>query len=268
MSEQGNKIVIIKRIKKNKAPHHGGAWKIAYADFVTAMMAFFMLMWLLSLLNKYELEGIAEYFKKPLVGTHANKKDKISPEKIEDTLPEEYEEEEKNSSNQETTPKDTSLEEIKKNLEESLSKNEEIKHFSDQLNFEVTEDGLKVDLHELENKAMFQIGKSDFNDHAKRIIQWLSKELNNTSHKIVIIGHTDSYQFKNDGRYTNWELSADRANSMRKLLIQYGMSSDKIIRIQGAANTDLLDKTNGDAPKNRRIEIIILTDRAATKLTN
>jgi chemotaxis protein MotB len=295
MSDEKEKrpIIVIKRIIK-KSGHHGGSWKIAYADFVTAMMAFFLLMWLLSMLNKFQLMGISNYFSKPLknvfvdneknddmvkkIPAEQTKKYKLQltkQEKVELDAKsrgagkaEDGKGEKNNISNQKADAKDGKLIALlKKKLEADLENNKEVKPYKAQLTFEIVKDGLKINLHDLQNKPMFSLGKTDFEVYAKSILQWLSAEINQSNYKITIIGHTDTNPYFNNRNYSNWELSADRANATRRILIQYGMNSNKIIRIQGAADSMLLDQKKGENPINRRIEIIILTDEAVKRLT-
>jgi len=361
MSEDQPRLFIIRKIKKVKKSHHGGSWKIAYADFVTAMMTFFLLLWLLSMMNKYQLEGIAEYFKKPLTdafkhqGMQTNrdaKKDKgvaagfdSEKQQKEDTnfhrrfkeiskssqvsrAVGAYSETEaigiqmqnmkpgikvfgmdeavKNSfsntlSQAETimlinqkqqnksTPqifnmshlqsgqlmdkaglatkdvKQVDAETMKKELEEKLEQDPVMRQFKNQLNFIVTADGLKIELRDLENKPMFSTGKTDFHYYSAAIISWLAQQLNVYSNRVVIAGHTDAAQYQQDD-YSNWELSVDRANATRRELIKNGMAKEKIIRIIGLGDTELLDKSNGLNPSNRRIEILIMTDEALKRL--
>jgi chemotaxis protein MotB len=300
--------IIIKRIKKVHGGHHGGSWKIAYADFVTAMMAFFLLMWLLSLLNKYQLEGIAKYFKKPLKEVFTKqddiaKKNTIKPDKLGPTTYNNTGSKEKtensadknlgtqdhaypaigqinqNARDKINNPqKNTSesqknklnpeqqlqqLKEMKSNLEANLKNDPEISQYQNQLNFIITSDGLKIVLKDLENKPMFSEGKTDFESYAENILSWLSNQINEYPNRIIIIGHTDSIPYANDLSYSNWELSADRANATRRVLEKSGMDSSKILRVIGSADTHLLDNDQGEDPSNRRIEIIVLTDQAA-----
>ncbi|MDP1603561.1 MAG: flagellar motor protein MotB [Legionella sp.] len=305
MTQENQPIIVIKKINKSKKEHHGGSWKIAYADFVTAMMAFFMLLWLLSLLNKYQLQGISAYFKKPLsdvfvgsknaeqyknqndhkvieiksdVGGGANsdlKQDKkmnvsANPEAAKDKN-------EKSKDSSADTAKDKASqakaqstnqekEQIKAKLELALQKNVKASAFKDNLSFEVVKDGVKVSLHDSTKNQMFSLGKADFKNYTKNIVDWLSKEFNHIPKKIIIIGHTDTYPYDVKAQYTNWELSTDRANAVRRLLILRGMDPAKIIRVEGAASVSLLDDKNGDNPINRRVEIIVLTDEAAQRL--
>lgn len=285
MSSDNNKPIIIRRVKKiKKGGHHGGSWKIAYADFVTAMMAFFLLMWLLGLMNKYQLEGVAEYFKKPLKDafTHESNKRGMGDNKDKEKFTQKYTEKEKEKEkekpeiiNDKMTDKQMrgataipfkTVQEIKHELENKMEKDPEMRQYKNQLNFQITADGLKIELKDLENKPMFTKGKTDFQEYAKHIIGWLSQQVDQYSNRVEIIGHTDAIPYSDALDYSNWELSADRANATRRALIQAGLHKEKVIRIIGVSDTELLNKTNGEDPSNRRIEIIILTDDAMKKL--
>lgn len=280
-------IIIIKKTIK-KAAHHGGSWKIAYADFVTAMMAFFLLMWLLSMLNKFQLMGISSYFKKPLKEVFVeNKKNDNEVKKIPKDQTKKYHA----ASNQptpshnihpaaqeklqKTTPmnvisKDlkeaSNIQNLKEHLESSLENNKDLAKYKEQLDFTIVKDGLKISLRDLENKPMFSLGKTDFESYAKPILNWLGNEIKKSNCKIMIIGFTDTYQYDKNNEYSNWELSADRANATRRILIKYGVDSQQVIRIAGAADSVLLDKKFGGDPTNRRIEIILLNQKAVNKL--
>lgn len=311
-----NNPIIIKRIKKVHNKHHGGSWKIAYADFVTAMMTFFLLMWLLSLLNKYQLQGIAEYFKTPMkevftkqdniARTQTTKPDQLGPttykdkgskEKTENAVDKNLgiqdkatnpaqqtqgvpknetaaEQQSKTASDQNQTQKMSAAQEakqlqnIKTELETKLNADPQMSQYKNALNFIITADGLKIVLKDLENKPMFSEGKTDFQKYASAIVIWLSKQINNYPNQIVIIGHTDTLPYTNSNDYSNWELSADRANATRRALLKAGMKEEKVLRIIGGADTDLLDKKLGINPSNRRIEIIMLTNEAAARIQN
>jgi len=299
MSNESERPIIIRRVKKIKrGGHHGGSWKIAYADFVTAMMAFFLLMWLLGLMNKYQLEGIAEYFKKPLKDAFQHESDRRgldkrkdradNKEKFKEKHEEKFTEKEtqkekpnkvdkvqnENKNNLSANEAQTSmiikgdeqqLENMKNKMESELEHDPVMRQYKNQLNFEVTADGLKITLHDIENKQMFTSGKADFEKYAKSIVGWLSHELATYPNRIMIIGHTDVLPYDSTD-YSNWELSADRANAARRALVNSGMSEYKIVRVVGVGDTQLLNKNNGLDAKNRRIEIIILSDDAMKKL--
>ncbi len=304
-------IVIKKIIKKNE--HHGGAWKLAYADFVTAMMAFFLLMWLLSMLNKFQLMGISNYFSKPNKNTYIdNKKNDTKEKKIPAEQIKKYKlvltdkrkaeldaqsfgtdksglhEKEKSDATKKSAggqndkaindaTKNASLkaqnddikalEALKNHLESSLESNDRLKQYRESLTFEVTKDGIKIKLGNLENQPMFSTGRTDFESHANDILEWLGAEVAQSNRYVSIIGHTDGNQYPNAvSPYTNWELSADRANATRRALIKYGADEHKFIRVQGAGDSILLDKQNPENAKNRRIEIILLSDRGRKKM--
>lgn len=265
-NEQPEIRYIIKRIKKKHNQHHGGSWKIAYADFVTAMMSFFLLMWLLSLLNKYQLDGISEYFRHPLKDAFTQN-DNSKRKDLTKTF------------NHTDKPADSSthaelgnekimqtLQDMRAKILKDLEKDPQMSQYKNLLNFEVSEDGLKIELRDLDKKSMFSQGKTDFAEHGKQILAWLSDELNHYPNRVMIIGHTDAVPYSGGENYGNWELSADRANATRRTLIKAGMDDQKIIRIVGVADTALYDKANAFDSINRRIEIVVLTDKASNKL--
>ncbi len=260
MSDHPNPTIIIKKVKKSKQPHHGGAWKIAYADFVTAMMAFFMLLWLLSLLNKYQLQGVSAYFQKPIKEMFIGSRDMNDNASHLPPIP--------SINTLQKQDKNPEMQKIKAQLEASLKKDPEASAFKEHVDFQLLDDGVKIVIHDLDGKPMFSLGKTDFQAYATKITHWLSAEVNKTPKKIFIMGFTDSLDYKKNAAYTNWELSVDRANATRRLLVQQGMAEDRVIRIAGSGEMGLLDKKAGTNPANRRIEIIILTDAAAKKIMN
>lgn len=281
MNDENKAPYIIRRIKKvKKNGHHGGSWKIAYADFVTAMMTFFLLMWLLSLLNKYQLEGISEFFKKPLSKAMPHQGNQINKDKNKEKFNQKEQEKEKEKPNKVDVKQNVdqekkriseedkhNMEVMKDNLQKKIETDPQLRQYKNQLNFEVTADGLKIELRDMENKPMFTTGKADFVDYSKKIIAWLGVELNKYPNRVVIIGHTDTAPYESE-EYNNWDLSVDRANAARRSLIKYGMGKDKIIRVIGVGDIDLLNKNNGLDPSNRRIEIVVLTDEAMKKLVH
>lgn len=291
--EQKVPIIIIKNVKKVYNKHHGGSWKIAYADFVTAMMTFFLLMWLLSLLNKYQLEGISKYFQTPMKELFVKKQTPTaSQERIikhgpstDINVGSKFNTQNASSKNlgaaakpidvnyQDQTYKkpvintQKELQNLKAELDKKIDENPVLRQFKNQLNFIITADGLKIVIKDLKDKPMFSQGGLDFEKYAANILNWLSMQINGYGNNVMIIGHTDSLPYSSD-RYTNWELSADRANATRRILIEYGLDGRKVLRVVGGADTDLMDKENSTSPKNRRIEIIMLTDDAAKRIQN
>lgn len=267
--------IIIKRVKKVVHGHHGGAWKIAYADFVTAMMTFFLLMWLLSMLNKFQLQGISDYFKRPITSVVPQQVDpRDNKVKVQETTT--TNKTQKNKQVAESSDKNEienneenrkASEEIKQDLEKQLNENPKISQYKNMLNFVITSQGLKIELKDLQNKPMFSSGKTDFAEYATTILEWLSTAMNKYPNRVMIVGHTDSNPIQGSLDYTNWELSADRANATRRELISHGMDEHKVVRIVGTADVNKLKTaaTNED-PANRRIEIIILNDKTFNKM--
>ncbi len=272
-------IVIVRKVKKVHGGHHGGSWKIAYADFVTAMMTFFMLMWLLSMLNKAQLEGISEYFKNPnnkssqqaietkdktknalaakeSSGMASNLSTDKSKDKDKNKNKEKEKEKKKEDSKITVTP-----EQIKKDLEKSINQNPILSQYKSALNIKITNQGLKIELKDLRDKPMFSNGRTDFADYAKAVLDWLAATLNKYPNQVMVIGHTDSKPL-NRKEYSNWELSTDRAAATRRTLVDYGMDDRKIVRVVGVGDTDKLEKLQPNDPANRRIVLIVLTNEA------
>jgi len=277
MAEDNTQPIIIKKIKKGGHGHHGGAWKIAYADFVTAMMAFFLLMWLLSSTTKEQKSAISDYFNNPSTifgaGGSSTSIVKVGGGKdvtysVGDT---------KNSSNPDEKQKETPtppkkaeageiteddkqrLIDLKKELEQAIDASEALKPFKDQLLLEITKEGLRVQIIDKENRPMFASGSSTLQPYAAQILREIGKVINHVPNKISLSGHTDATPYSKDsGLYTNWELSTDRSNASRRALIQGGMDENKAARVVGLSSAVLLDKTNPTNPINRRISIIVL----------
>ncbi|HEU5282090.1 MAG TPA: flagellar motor protein MotB [Gammaproteobacteria bacterium] len=274
-------IIINRKIKKVVHGNHAGSWKIAYADFVTAMMTFFMLMWLLSMLNKAQLEGISEYFKNPnrkssqqaveskvktenalsqkeSIGMSTNTEENQQKKTKDET------QKEKEKKKNDNTSKLNALA-LQKDLQTQLNTNPKLSQYKNSLNIKMTPDGLKIELKDLDGKPMFSNGKADFANYAKGLLDWLAPTLNKYPNQVIVVGHTDSAPL-NRADYSNWELSSDRAAATRRVLIDAGMDNRKIVRIIGAADTTSLKNAKGNDPTNRRIAIIVLTDEALKNL--
>lgn len=284
-------IFVIKRVKKVvHGGHHGGSWKIAYADFVTAMMTFFLLMWLLSMLNKAQLQGISEYFKNPNArssqqAVESKKKTRnaltakesagmnVDSETQKEKETEKKKEDEKKKQDEKSktpatpapAPTDKTSQAIMKDLLNQLQNDPNLSQYKNALNIKITSQGLKIELKDLQGKPMFSNGQTDFAKYAQGILRWLAPTLNKYPNNVIIVGHTDSNPL-NRPNYTNWELSSDRAAATRRVLVDSGMDNRKIIRILGAADTKSLQNTSGDDDANRRIAIIVLTDQATKEM--
>jgi chemotaxis protein MotB len=284
MANEEKRPIVIKRIKKVMGGAHGGAWKIAYADFVTAMMAFFLLMWLLGSTSKGDLNGISEYFKTPLKvalmgGTGSGdsssiikgggqdltrsagqvKSGELPPEKkiinlkatrLEFLRQERIKELEK-------------LKELKANIEKVIEADLKLKKFKDQILLDMTSEGLRVQIVDEKNRPMFQSGSAELEPYTKDILREIGKMLNEMPNKVSLSGHTDAQPYVTaDGHYSNWELSADRGNASRREMIKGGLAEGKIVRVVGLSSAVLFDKVQPLNPINRRISIIVLNKRA------
>ncbi|OYX28544.1 MAG: flagellar motor protein MotB [Hydrogenophilales bacterium 32-62-9] len=284
MSEQKAPI-IVKRIKKVAGGHHGGAWKIAYADFVTAMMAFFLLMWLLGSTAKGDLNGIAEYFKTPLKvamqggsgsgdsssvikggGTDLSRKS--GQVKKGETV------KEKNSYNLEAAKAElerleaAKLKLLKGRLEAEIDANPTLKQFKRQLLLDITTEGLRIQIVDEQNRPMFKLAGAELQPYTKIILREIGKVLNDVQNRISLSGHTDATPYSNAGRgYSNWELSADRANASRRELVVGGMDETKMLRVVGLASSVAFNQAEPFDPVNRRISIIVMNKRTEDAIT-
>jgi len=284
MSKEDKRPIVIKRIKKVAGGHHGGAWKIAYADFVTAMMAFFLLMWLLGSTAKGDLQGIAEYFKTPLKvalmgGTGSGDSSSIIKGGGQDLTRSEGQVKsgelppEEKIINLKATREEflrlerikelEKLKELKANIEKVIEADAKLKKFKNQILLDLTSEGLRVQIVDEKNRPMFQSGSADLEPYTRDILREIGKMLNEMPNKISLSGHTDAQPYVTaDRKYSNWELSADRANASRRELIKGGLVEDKIVRVVGLSSAVLFDKTQPQNPINRRISIIVMNKRA------
>ncbi|KTD31019.1 flagellar motor protein MotB [Legionella moravica] len=276
---------IIRKISKQKHQHHGGSWKIAYADFVTAMMAFFLLMWLVSSLNKAQKAGISEYFKQPmkvaLFGGESLGNRQINVKGGGPNIEQSDGQVSANNkplNNQKTSQnKDVidlnkaelkKLEELKSEINLSIEHDPALAGLKKQLLMDVVSDGLRIQLIDNQKRPMFDVGSDKINPEIEPILANIVKLINSVPNKITIQGHTDASPYHNPDEleYTNWELSAQRANAARRALIKAGMNEDKVMTVSGFSSTVLLDKTNPLNPENRRISIIVMKKGAEDKI--
>lgn len=293
MAEDLPKPIIVKKINKGGHGHHGGAWKIAYADFVTAMMAFFLLMWLLGSTSKAQKEGISEYFQTPLLqamtqGPSVGKSSSVIDGGGRDVTRKEGQVKpvDGDPGKQKTVTvsngkgmKQTSdvliakeiarkaekrrLTKLKDRMAEEIKKNPTLQKFKDQLLLNVTSEGLRIQIVDEKNRPMFRTGGAKLRPYAKVILKEIGAMLNDVPNKISLSGHTDASGYSSGSSgYSNWELSSDRANSSRRQLVSGGMNEDKLLKVVGLASSSLLDKENPFSPINRRISLIILNKDA------
>lgn len=270
MQTEHQRPIIIKKVKKGGHGHHGGAWKIAYADFVTAMMAFFLLMWLLGSTSKEDLQGIAQYFQNPLMvslsgGSSTGDRTSIiqgggqdltrvdgQVKKAEVVDPEEV----KKRLRQQEAKR---MQETKEKLEKMIEQDNVLKEFKNQLKIDITPEGLRIQIVDQDKRPMFDLASARMAPYAEAILRKVAPIVNELPNKITVLGHTDSRPFASGrGDYTNWELSADRANAARRMLNASGIAEGKVMRISGLADSVPFNPQDPADPINRRISIILL----------
>ena len=271
--------IVVKRIKKVVGGHHGGAWKIAYADFVTAMMAFFLLMWLLGSTTKGDLQGIASYFATPLKvamegGSGSGDSSSVIKGGGKDLTRQEGQVQNASAKLRKKTfdlkgaeaslrqQEKLRLEALKAQIQAAIDANPMLKQFKKQLLLDITTDGLRIQIVDEQNRPMFATASADLEPYTKDILRAIGQMLNTVPNRISLTGHTDAAPYANGGTaYSNWELSCDRANASRRELVAGGMNEDKVLRVVGMASSIPLDKENPMAPINRRISIIVLNKK-------
>ena len=281
MSDDSTRPIVIKRKKVVAGGAHGGAWKIAYADFVTAMMAFFLLMWLLGSTAKGDLQGIADFFQNPLLISNrggsgsgdANSiiqgggqdlsrqsgqvkrgeiegKKTISPSKEKEIQAEMRKKEREK------------LETLKGDIERLIEQTPKLAQFKKQLLLDITSEGLRIQIVDEQNRPMFDLSSAELKPYTRDLLRKIGNLLNGVSNRVSLAGHTDAAQFSGGAQgYSNWELSADRANASRRELIAGGMDESKVLRVVGLASTVLFDKNDPLNPVNRRISIVVLNQK-------
>ena len=277
--------IIIKRVKKGGHAVHGGAWKIAYADFVTAMMAFFLLMWLLGSTTEGDKKGIADYFQSPLKlalmnsgsgagdassvikgggedlsrSTGQVKRGEVEAKKSTINLHQLKEEQRRAEVSR--------LEDLKKKVENKLSASAKLSAMSSQSLLEMTADGLRIQIVDAEGKPMFASGSPAVQPGMRDLLRAVGEVLSEVPNRLTLEGHTDAQPFGSTERgYSNWELSADRANASRRELVIGGLPEDHVLRVQGLAASNPYDRKDPAAPTNRRISIVVMTREAEDRL--
>jgi chemotaxis protein MotB len=307
--EEKASIIIVKRKKKGGGGHHGGAWKVAYADFVTAMMAFFLVMWLVSSISKEQRAAVFDYFKNPSMEPGKNiraapgqmgpggastsvinmgggmdaprvtvdnspdakskpqpfnmsaveaKKTETAAEDAAKKLDMTVEEARKIADEADHKKLESLLEELRK----AIDKSQALRPFKDQLLLDITPEGLRIQIVDQQNRPMFDVGSAKLKDYTTVILKTLAGYLNTVPNRISMTGHTDIRPYPGGGAYTNWELSADRANAARRALESGGLTEEKIARVVGLSSSVLFDKNDPQNPINRRISIIVMTKQA------
>ena len=278
MADEGQRPIIVKRIKKTAGGHHGGAWKIAYADFVTAMMAFFLLMWLLGSTSKGDLDGISEFFKNPLKvamsggsgsgdsssvikggGTDLTRRNGQVKKGDMETNKKTYDLNDARAALEKAEGE--RLKTLKAKIESVIEANPTLKKYQNQLLLDITSEGLRIQIVDEQNRPMFALAKATLQPYTSDILHVLGMVLNDVPNRIGLSGHTDSTPYYSDAGYSNWELSADRANASRRALVVGGLADEKILRVVGLAAAAPLDRADPFNPINRRISIIVMNKR-------
>jgi chemotaxis protein MotB len=278
MADEGMRPIIVKRIKKTAGGHHGGAWKIAYADFVTAMMAFFLLMWLLGSTSKGDLEGISEFFKNPLKvamsggsgsgdsssvikggGTDLTRRNGQVNKGETQTNRKTYDLNDAKAALEKVEGE--RLKVLKAKIEATIEANPILKKYQNQLLLDITSEGLRIQIVDEQNRPMFALAKATLQPYTSDILHVLGLVLNDVPNRIGLSGHTDSTPYFSEAGYSNWELSADRANASRRALVVGGLADAKILRVVGLAAAAPLDRADPFNPINRRISIIVMNKR-------
>lgn len=291
--EDSPQPIIIKRIAAAHA-HHGGSWKVAFADFATAMMAFFLLMWLMGATSSQQKGGISQYFKNPSVAQGASPTPSPtavqgqggpssalinlggSGERYKNPAPAEGKEDEdptKKASNPDSEQSSEQngkaaaekaeterLENLKEELQKAIDEQETLKPFKDQIIMDLTPEGLRIQIVDRDNRSMFDLGGATLKDYSLAVLLELAKAIRKVPNRVSISGHTDQSKYVRQN-YSNWELSADRANAARRALTAGGLPEEKIGRVVGLSSTALLDQTKTDNPINRRISIVVMNAR-------
>ncbi|MBA4178690.1 MAG: motility protein MotB [Leptothrix sp. (in: Bacteria)] len=278
--------IIIKRVKKGGHAVHGGAWKIAYADFVTAMMAFFLLMWLLGSTTEGDKKGIADYFGTPLKlallngGSGSGDSSHVVKGGGEDLTRSTGQvkrgdmEAVKSTINvhqlkaEQMRAEISRLEDTQRKLEKAIAANPKIAGLSSQILLEMTRDGLRIQIVDAEGRPMFTSGSAQVQPAMREVLRELGKVLGEVPNRLTLEGHTDALPFGNGEQrgYSNWELSADRANASRRELVGGGLPEDQVLRVQGLAASNPFDRRDPAAPANRRISIVVMTREAEEAL--
>ncbi|WP_300650686.1 flagellar motor protein MotB [Pseudomonas sp.] len=282
-----NQPIIVKRVKKVAAGHHGGAWKIAFADFATAMMAFFLVMWLMSVATPEQKKLISGYFKDPigfsesaspfvidLGGSPTPAPDRTLNQPIDDQTEGEEREIEPAQPAHAPDEADAKAEELEherlelllQELQSKVEENPQLQRFKDQILFEITQDGLRIQIMDAENRPMFDSGSARLQPQFEDILLALADTIKAVPNKISISGHTDAKPFAGYGEFGNWELSANRANAARRALIAGGYDEAQVARVVGYASSALYDRDDPLNPVNRRIDIVVLTKKAQREI--
>jgi chemotaxis protein MotB len=290
--------IYVKRVKKVAGGHHGGAWKVAYADFVTAMMAFFMVMWLITAVSKDQRAAIFDYFKNPSMepgksvkpapgqmgpggastavidmggGLDSPKMSAKQTEAIGATVmtapatPIDLKSDEEKVAEAEEAKKlleKKQLDALMDDLKEAIAKSQALQPFKDQLLLDITPEGLRIQILDAQNRPMFNLGSAKLKPYTNDILREVTGYLRTVPNRLSVTGHTDTTPYAGITGYTNWDLSTERANAARRSMESAGLETERIARVVGLASSVLFDKENPRSAVNRRISIVVMTQQA------
>jgi len=289
--------IIVKRIKRSAAGKHGGAWKIAYADFVTAMMAFFLMLWLLGSTSQGDLQGLADYFKNPLKvamqggqsagdsssvvrGGGEDLSRKLGQVRQGDTPStrtinlDAAHQRQKGGDNVEGLELERQRErlrliDLKGKIEALIEANTQLRMFRNQILIDIVSEGLRIQIVDEHSRPMFDISSDVLRSYTVVLLRAIGRALNEVDNRISLSGHTDSAQYAGGERgFSNWELSANRANAARRELVAGGLEANKVVRVVGVSDSIHLDNDNPLSPINRRISIIVLNRESEQAIRN
>jgi chemotaxis protein MotB len=233
---QAKPVIIIKK-KTGHSGHHGGAWKVAYADFVTAMMALFIVLWLLSSSAKVK-KAVAGYFNDPLSSHKETGADLLGNDEIVSTDKQ-------------------NVQRLKEQIQKAIRAQRELDKLAKQIEITITPEGLRIELIEDRQGTFFQSGSAKLSNTGQHLIDMLAGQLKILPNHLLLEGHTDAQPYSQNAEYTNWELSADRANAARRLLQADGVGKQQISQVRGYADQMLRVKRDPLDPTNRRISLIV-----------
>ena len=276
--------IIIKRVRKGGHAKHGGAWKIAYADFVTAMMAFFLLMWLLGSTTEGDKKGIADFFNAPLKvslmggsgsgdssfvvrGGGADLSRSTGQVKDGDVAAKRKLLNLKALQAEQKRAETARLESLKAKVEEALAASPKLAAMKSQIRLDMTKDGLRIQIVDEQNRPMFDSGSALVKPYMRELLREIGHVLSDVPNRITLEGHTDAQPFSGGDRgYSNWELSSDRANASRREIVGGGLPDDRMLLVQGLASSRLFVPGDPQSPTNRRISIIVMNREAEDRL--
>jgi len=273
--KEGHPRIIIRRKGGGHAGHHGGAWKIALADFMTTLMALFLVLWVIATATPEQLRGLADYFSTPLAqavagGDRTTSSDSAIPGGGPDHV---YNEGERANVHVQAQPRPSEqrerLRHLRDNIMAAVQANKQLRDVRDQLRFEMTPEGLRIQMVDSDRRPMFELGSDKLEPYMRDLLRAMVPFLNELPNQLSIYGYTDDrpYQTGENG-YSNWELSAGRANASRRELVADGLDSSKLLTVTGVADRIPLPGAKSSDPANRRIELLVLTSNAAQRITD